>query len=320
MEGLLYQAQTQIWDVIDEISTYERKKRVTQVELALISLGNPLLPEENGYMRIHSNFTSDRQALADQLFLLTANGGEEYFTRAVVKAVDSLEWREKASYKAIIVAGNERFQQGKVGLDHMFNSLNKTGIYLNTVYCGNEDQGIEHGWNLTTQAKNGAFTNIPIKAYANKETPFDKQIVRLYKQYLDSYGDSISLKRIEALPRQKVSPAYRDLLLNRFKKEPMPADLIDRFEASDWNFEAITPEEWPPSLQQLSEREKKEFLVKKTQERNNARDGIRVYHQKINELLNIKQEAAPEDAIELKDALIEIIRKQLKEKGFRPKK
>lgn len=320
MEGLLYQAQTQIWDVIDEISAFGKKKKVTQVELALISLGNPLLLAENDYMRIHSDFTNDRQKLADQLFLLTANGGEEYFTQAVVKAIDSLGWRENASYKAIIVAGNEGFEQGTVSIDQMLKSLEKTGILLNTVFCGEKSQGIEDGWKPFDENDKGAFTNIPIKVSSNKKTPFDKQIVRLYKEYLDSYGDSIALQRIEALPRQKVSPAYRDLILNRFEKEPMPADLIDRFEASDWNFEAIAPEDWPNSLKGMDERAKKEFLVKKTQERNNARDGIKVYQRKIKELLNIKQEAAPESTVELKDALIELIRKQLKEKGFKAKK
>lgn len=316
MEGLLYQAQTQIWNVLDYASQHQKKKKQTVVELALISVGNGMLNADPHFVEVLSDFSTDRDRLADKLFLLRANGAVEMFPEATQRALNTLSWREEAAMKTIIIAGNEEFEQGQVKWQDLTEELIQRKIPVITLFCGDAQLAEEFGWFEASTATKGAYTTISKDAAKNTITPFDKHIVSSYLKYLASYNDSSALKMKEKLPKQQISPAYRDLMLYRFANKPKAKDVIDVFDESGWDFNVVTPEMLSPELKALSERELKQYLVKKAQERANSRDAVSVYKQKVDEYLTVKEDELA-DSPTLDEALRELIGVQLKELKFK---
>ncbi len=317
MDGLLYQAQTQIWSLLDYAQSFTRKSRKTVVEVALITVGNGARYEDTDYIAMISGFTSERDTLADRLFLLKIEGSSEQYGNAIQRALNRLEWDEKSEFKSIIVLGNESFDQGDVDYQRVCREATEKGIIVNTIFCGEEQKGIEEHWQTASDLGQGDYAFIDQSSHSNLATPFDRQIFRLYNNYLLSYGDSSLVKAKEKLKGDQISPAYRDMLFYRIDRQQKEKDIIDLFEESDWNLNLIDPKHIPEPLQQLGDRGLKEYLVKKAQERNNARDGLLVYRKKIKGYIEVQSKEATEGNT-LKDAAEEILGRQLKARKFKP--
>lgn len=316
MDGLLYQAQTQIWSLLDYAQSFTRRSRETVVEVALITVGNGATHEVEDYIALVSPFTSERDSLADRLFLLKIEGSSEQYGNATQQALNRLEWDDKSEFKSIIVLGNESFDQGEVDYRKVCKEAAAKGIVVNTIFCGEEQKGIEENWQTASELGGGDYAYIDQTSHANLATPFDRQIFRLYNNYLLSYGDSSLVKAKEKLKGDQISPAYRDMLFYRIDQQQKEKDIIDMFEESDWNLDHIDPKHIPESLMQLGDRGLKEYLVKKAQERNNARDGLSVYRKKITGYVEMQSQEAAQGKT-LKDAAEEILGNQLKAKKFK---
>ncbi|GAB5527118.1 MAG: hypothetical protein Roseis2KO_49900 [Roseivirga sp.] len=317
MDGLLYQAQTQIWSLLDYAQSFTRRSRETVVEVALITVGNGVTHEAEDYIALISPFTSKRDTLADRLFLLKIEGSSEQYGNAIQQALNRLEWDDKSEFKRIIVLGNESFDQGAISYQKVCEQAAEREIVINTIFCGEEQKGIEENWQHAAELGNGAYAFIDQTSHANLDTPFDRQIFRLYNNYLLSYGDSSLVKAKQKLQGNQISPAYRDMLFYRMDRQQKEKDIIDRFEESDWNLNLIDPSHIPESLQQLGDRGLKEYLVKKPQERNNAREGLSVYRKKIKGYVEMQSKEATQGKT-LKDAAEEILGRQLKARKFKP--
>lgn len=317
MDGLLYQAQTQIWSLLDYAQGFTRRSRETVVEVALITVGNGATHEAEDYIALVSPFTPERDSLADRLFLLKIEGSSEQYGNAMQQALNRLEWDEKSEFKSIIVLGNESFDQGAISYEKVCKEATERDILINTIFCGEEQKGIEEQWRKAADLGKGDYAFIDQTSHANLATPFDRQIFRLYNNYLLSYGDSSLVKAKEKLKGDQISPAYRDMLFYRIDQQQKEKDVIDLFEESDWNLDRIDPENIPESLQQLGDRGLKEYLVKKAQERNNARDGLSVYRKKIAGYVEMQSKETAQGKT-LKDAAEEILGRQLKARKFKP--
>lgn len=316
MDGLLYQAQTQVWSLLDYAQSFTKKKRKTVVEVALITVGNGAMFEGQDYMDLVSPFTADRDSLADRLFLLKIEGSIERYGTAIDLALNRLEWDEESEFKSIIVLGNESFDQGDISYQEMCREAAEKNIIINAIFCGEKQKGIEENWQHVAELGKGRYAHIDQKSQANLATPFDRQIFRLYNNYLLSYGDSSLVKAGKKLKGDKISSAYRDMLLYRLDQKQQEKDIIDRFEESDWNIDQIAPEHIPQELLQLGDRGMKEYLVRKAQERNNARDGLSVYRNKINGYIEMQAKDVAGGST-LKDAAEEILGIQLKSRKFK---
>ncbi|MCE7991609.1 MAG: VWA domain-containing protein [Roseivirga sp.] len=316
MDGLLYQAQTQVWSLLDYAQSFTKKKRKTVVEVALITVGNGAMFEGQDYINLVSPFTAERDTLADRLFLLKIEGSSEQYGNAIQLALTRLEWDEKSKFRSIIVLGNESFDQGDVSYLEVCRKAAAKDIVINTIFCGEEKKGIEEKWLHASELGGGDYAYIDQTSQANLATPFDRQIFRLYNNYLLSYGDSTMVKARDRLKGDEISPAYRDMLLYRLDQQEQEKDVIDHFEESNWDLSKIEPGHIPEELLQLGNRAMKEYLVKKAQERNNARDGLSVYRNKINWYIETQAKEATQGTT-LKDAAEEILGKQLKARRFK---
>src|SRR4051794_10587913 len=115
MDGLIGQAKTQLWSVVNEFIRARRDGRPASIEVALYEYGNNGLPAREGFVRMVLPLTDDLDAVSEKLFALRTNGGQEYCGQVIRDATAQLDWsRSGAVYRAIFIAGNEPFSQGPV--------------------------------------------------------------------------------------------------------------------------------------------------------------------------------------------------------------
>jgi hypothetical protein len=113
MEGLIEQAKTQIWQIINQFSRAKQAGRSPDLQIAVYEYGNDGIPAISHWVRKITGFTTDLDMVSEKLFSLRTNGGTEYCGAAIEKAVAELEWSTKRTdLKMIYICGNEPFSQG----------------------------------------------------------------------------------------------------------------------------------------------------------------------------------------------------------------
>lgn len=115
MSGMIDQARNQLWAIINQFVKARQNGVRPQLQVALYRYGSPGLGSDNGFVRQLAPLTGDLDKIAEELFKLTTDGGEEYCGWAIQTAVRELQWSSSSNdYKAIFIAGNEPFSQGPV--------------------------------------------------------------------------------------------------------------------------------------------------------------------------------------------------------------
>ena len=106
-------------------------------------------------------FTSDLDKISEQLFALKTNGGSEHAGQVIDRALNDLDWAPQSDvYKAIFIAGNEPFTQGPVDFRRAIAKAKSKSIFVNTIFCGNRQQGISCHWKAGAFLSGGAYLNI----------------------------------------------------------------------------------------------------------------------------------------------------------------
>ena len=133
MDGLIDQARTQLWKVVNSFSQVTRDEQIPTIEVALYEYGNDTLSLTSGYVRQVSPLSTELDDLSEKLFALQTNGGTELCGTVIQKALDQLRWDDSPStYKAIFIAGNESFRQGNVSADEQCKLASEHGVIVNT--------------------------------------------------------------------------------------------------------------------------------------------------------------------------------------------
>ncbi|MCA9072414.1 MAG: VWA domain-containing protein, partial [Planctomycetaceae bacterium] len=115
MDGLINQARTQLWKIVNELATAKRNGQVPQMQVALYEYGKSTLSRESGYLRQLVPLTDDLDKISEELFALKTQGGQEYCGQVIAKATTELKWSDSNDdLKLIFIAGNEPFTQGSV--------------------------------------------------------------------------------------------------------------------------------------------------------------------------------------------------------------
>ena len=115
MDGLIEQAKTQLWKIINTFIAAKQGGKTPFVEVALYEYGNDGLHSESPWIRRIQPLTRDLDKVSEELFGLRTNGGQEYCGAVVQRAVEDLQWDPSGdTYKAVFIAGNEPFTQGPV--------------------------------------------------------------------------------------------------------------------------------------------------------------------------------------------------------------
>ena len=181
MDGLIAQAKTQLWNVVNEFVRAKKNGRPPAMQVALFEYGKSSLSPGEGFVRLILPLTDDLDRVSEELFALKTNGGDEYCGWVIKDAVKRLDWsRSRDVYKAIFIAGNEPFTQGSVDFRTSCKSAIERGILVNTIFCGSSGEGRQTGWNDGAILADGRYMSIDQnQKVVEIPTPQDAAIAKL---------------------------------------------------------------------------------------------------------------------------------------------
>ena len=281
MDGLIAQAKTQLWNIVNEFATAKQDGKAPRVQVALYEYGNQGLDRTKGFVRQVVPLTDDLDKLSEQLFSLKTNGGEEYCGWVIRDATAQLAWDSSSkTYKAIFIAGNEPFTQGSVSYVESCKGSIAKGIIVNTIHCGPEQQGIEGKWKDGAALADGRYLVINQDArVAHIAAPQDKDIAVLNGKLNSTYigygaaGFAGKARQEAQDANAAAAPGGSTVLATRVASKTGTNysnsgwDLVDRAKAKDFDISKLKDEELPEEMRKLSADDRKAFVAKKTAER-----------------------------------------------------
>jgi hypothetical protein len=287
MSGLINQARSEIWSLVNEFIFTKKNGLSPEVQVALYEYGKQSLARSDGYIRRILHFTLDLDKVSEELFALTTNGGEEYCGWVIKNAVEELQWSQsKEDYKVIFIAGNEPFTQGKVDFGESCKAAIAKGIIVNTIHCGNANQGIGGKWNEAAALADGQFLNIDqnIRAAAIG-SPQDKVIIELGAKLNSTYVP-FGLLGISAANRQAVQDRNASGMGNGSAVERVVTkssanyvntgwDLIDAIKNNKVKLEDLKAEDLPENMRSMSLDEMKAYIDARAKEREEIQSQVR---------------------------------------------
>jgi hypothetical protein len=187
MEGLIAQAKSELWTIVNEVARAKKQGYNTRLEIALYEYGRTSNPAANGYIVKLLDYTSDLDTISKVLFGLTTNGGDEYCGWVVKNALEELQWRNNDSvYRVIFIAGNEPYNQGKMDYRASSEQSVKKGVIINTIHCGDSLTGVQQFWQDGAVQGKGSyfFINQNSRQY-DIPTPYDS-LMNLYNDSLNT--------------------------------------------------------------------------------------------------------------------------------------
>ena len=328
MDGLIAQAKTQLWNIVNEFATAKQDGKAPRVQVALYQYGNNGLSKEKGWVQQVVPLTDDLDKLSEQLFALKTNGGEEYCGWVIKDAVRDLAWDSSPkTYKAFFIAGNEPFTQGPVSYVESCKASIAKGIIVNTIHCGPEQEGIEGKWKDGAALADGRYLVINQDArIAHIAAPQDKDIAVLNGKLNSTYiayghGGFAGKARQEAQDANAAdAPGGSTVLATRVASKTGANyynggwDLVDRAKEKDFDISKLKDEELPAELRKLSADEKKAFVAKKTAEREALQKELGALATAREKFVAEKMKAAGKDN-SLGAAVTGAVREQASKKG-----
>lgn len=189
MDGLIEQAKSRLWNIVNTLTTLKYEGKNPDIEISLYEYGNAGLSQSSNYIRQIIPLSTDLDLISEKLFALSTNGGDEYCGAVIQDATKKLQWgTEKNNMKLIYICGNEGFNQGGVNYKESISDALKNNIFVNTIFCGNQQEGIDTFWKNGADVGQGKYFNIDsnqIVEYVS--TPFDDEITKCNDKINDTY-------------------------------------------------------------------------------------------------------------------------------------
>lgn len=279
MDGLIDQAKSRLWNIVNTLTTLKYEGKTPDIEIALYEYGNDGLSKQSNYIRQITPLSTDLDLISEKLFALSTNGGNEYCGAVIQDAAKQLEWaKQNSTMKLIYIAGNEDFKQGGVNYKEAISDALKNDIYVNTIFCGDKTEGINTNWKEGADYGKGKYFNIDSNESVRYiATPYDDQITKCNEKINTTYigyGSKGSAKKMNQEMQDKnaqgVSAAnYAERAVSKskavYKNESW--DLIDKVKDDASAISKIKKEELPAELQNKSTEEIKSIVAQKSKER-----------------------------------------------------
>lgn len=308
MDGLIEQAKSQLWKMVNELATAKKGGKVPNIEIALYEFGKDDYAAGDGYMKQITPLTTDLDLVSEKLFELTTNGGSEYCGWTIQDATNNLEWsKRKGDLKIIIIAGNEEFTQGEVKYVSACKGAVDQHIIVNTIFCGDCDLGVKHKWKDGAVKGKGEYMCINQEnKVVHIETPFDDDILKLNESLNDTYI-AYGSRGLDLQARQKKQDAnaggygrsnMAERAISKSKKmyKNDSWDLVDAEEADGDVLDKVKEEDLPEEMQKMTEEERKEFISKKAEERKKVQAEINEISVKRKEFITEKRKEMAKEA------------------------
>ena len=340
MDGLIGQAQAQLWGIVQEFSKAEKAGQTPLLRVAVFEYGNSNLPASEGYIRQVEQLTTDMDRISEVLFELTTNGGDEYCGQVIDECLTRLDWsKEPSSYKAIFIAGNEPFTQGSVGYEKVCKKAIESGVVVNTIHCGNYNTGVSGKWQHAAELTEGKYLNInQDHKTVHIECPQDKIIIelngKLNKTYL-WYGAEGARKKYagnqlaqDGNAAKPASQAFGGGIISRTAAKSSSSynnrgrDLVDSFAGDAEGLKKLDKAVLPEAMQKMTEAERVAHLEKMTKERAELKAKIaKLNKERLVHIAAKRKEMAANGEAEqtLSDVMNKSLRLQLEKSGFEMK-
>jgi hypothetical protein len=326
MDGLIDQAKTQLWKIVNEMARSKREGKSINLNVALYEYGNDNLSPEQGYVRLVCPHTNDLDKISEELFKLKTYGGSEYCGTVISEAVKDLKWtKNNGELKIIFIAGNEPFNQGDVDFKSSCRNAISKGIIINTIYCGNFDEGKRTFWKEGADLADGKYMNIDQNQEITFiETPYDNELAELGQQLNDTYlgygtfGKDYKKRQAEqdlnAANYSLTVMAERTLTKSGSQYKNEAWDIVDAEKEGKVKVTEIPEDQLPEEMQKMSKEDRAAYVEKKAKEREKLQ-------KKIEELNKKRTAYLAEKASETKDntldaAMLKILREQASKKKY----
>ena len=321
MSGLIEQAKSELWRVVNELSTAKQNGKQPRLEVALYTYGDPPPKQLNA-------LTDDLDKVSESLFAVTISGGTEHCGQVIQTAVRELAFSDNPNdLKLIFIAGNEPFSQGPVDYRDACKEAIAKGVIVNTIHCGS---GIPDDWRQGALLAEGKAMSIDHDAQVvHIEAPQDAEIVRLSdslnKTYVpfgrmaaesqarqvaqDTNAAQMSVGSATSRAVSKANALYRN----------SSWDLVDAVDDGSVELAKVKKEDLPENMQSMSLNEREQYVERQATERKRIQKQINELNAQRNTYIAQERKKATEQSGEktLDQALVEAIRVQASAKAFR---
>lgn len=286
MDGLIEQAKSQLWSIVNELATAEYNGTKPTIEIALYHYGNDGLSSKSNYIQQVLPFTTDLDKVSEELFKLSTNGGNEYCGAVIEDATLNLAWTESnEDLKLVYIAGNEPFDQGGIDYKKACRDAIKKGIIINTIYCGNESDAVSSFWKDGALLADGEFISINMNEQTVYiETPFDSTLLRLNNELNSTYifygsegevaMENQSKQDDNSKKYSKANFADRTVAKANSGYYNATWDLVDKSKEKDFDVKKIKTEELPEVMKDMDENEKVTYVNEQSAKRDTIKNEI----------------------------------------------
>jgi len=327
MDGLINQAKTQLWEIVNELSYAKSDNKNPSLEIALYEYGNDGLEAHDGYIRQVIDFSDDLDEISEKLFSLKTNGGSEYCGQVILSSLKELDWKKdhKNDLNIIFIAGNERFTQGHISYQNASKTANKQNVIVNTIFCGNYENGVQGKWKEGALLTGGEYLNIDHnKAIVHISTPYDILILQLNKQLNNTYiGYGTAGKRKmqmqytqdeNACNLNEVVEVKRAISKSGSMYKNSSWDLVDAQKEANFSYKKLDKNNLPKDLQGKSTSQIKAYVAKKSEERSRIQEKIQALDKKRRNYISKQKRVSKKN--DLQSALIRCIKTQAIKQGY----
>lgn len=331
MDGLIDQAKSQLWKIVNEFIAVKRDGQRPLLQVALFEYGNDGLDAKENHIRLVLPLTDDLDKVSQQLFALKTNGGQEYCGAVIKAAIDRLEWStSNADLKVVYIAGNEAFNQGSIDFRESCKSAITKGIQVNTIFCGPTAEGVSTFWKDGAVLADGSFISIDSNAkVADVPAPQDKELAELGVKLNDTYvayGKKAEEGKLNQIAQDANSAALAPSVAAQRAVSKGSANyrngawcLVDSVFQDNVKIEDVKDEELPENMKKMTMAQRKEYLETKKKEREELQKKIGSLSAERAKFVDAEQKKiAEKSGVETLDtAVIKTVRKQAEAKNYK---
>jgi hypothetical protein len=327
MDGLIDQARSQLWAVVNQFASAHRSGQPAVLEVALYEYGNTRIPASQGYVRQVLPFTTDLDRLSQELFALTTSGGDEYCGTVIQAALDQLRWSPSpADLKVVFIAGNEPFDQGPVDFRRVTVRAGRQGVVVNTIHCGDAAVGLRTGWSEGARLAYGSFSAFDQnRAVVHVPAPQDDEIARLGGELNQTYvpygAEGIAGQARQNTQDTNAAGTNKGAVVNRALAKSKSVysnaawDLVDAVKNGGVDLGSVKAADLPKDLQGLSVEGRKAAVEAKAKERARLQSRLRELEDERKQYLAQTRRAdAGQDSLD--EVMMRTLRDQASCRGF----
>jgi hypothetical protein len=333
MNGLIEQAKSRLWNIVNTLTTLKYEGQSPEIEISLYEYGNTNISVSQDWVRQIVPLSKDLDEISAKLFALTTNGGEEYCGSVINHATKNLKWEDNSkSLKLVYIAGNEPFNQQGVNYKEAIKEAQNNNIYINTIFCGNYEDGIRTFWQDGATLGNGKYFNIDAnQRVKHLDTPYDDEIAKYNLKMNETYfnysvqGSVYKQKQIKQDQlSETISKANAiERSVSKTKENAYDNshwDLVDNYKKDKDFVKKIKKSELPEELKNKTEAEIIAFADKKLKEREILQLGIEKLAKKRQEYIDQQSKTSGDKTDDLGKSIEKSILEIGKKKGYKQKK